>query len=330
MRRQDPNQLTDRELEVLELIRRDFTNEQIADRLGISLDGAKYHVSQILSKLGVATREEAAAVALEEWRRWWAAWPLWAKIAGAATVVATVAGLAILIWGVLRTDGSTKETVPENGASLVETPNGRGRIGSYDDPNDFASFAARIDAAIRTVDVQFFLDNTRFEDFPCDRAGFPARPKTCGQAFNSAVIPAAHIMRFNSDDYGADRAEYEQLIQTFLSSSATSSDGYGDGHPHLYSYGIRTARFGGPSPGGDIVEALATAISDQFPGGTSPYSPHRWLVDFQTAYDGQRWLIDGITYGADPANLALHLDATGAGREVETGGPVWQFWQRWE
>src|SRR5881296_4003364 len=133
-----PDILTPREWEVLELLRERLSNEQIAERLGISLDGAKYHVSQILSKLGVATREEAAAVALEERRRWWAAWPLWAKIAGAATVVATVAGLAILIWGVLRTDGSTKETVPENGASLVETPNGRGRIGSYDDPNDFA------------------------------------------------------------------------------------------------------------------------------------------------------------------------------------------------
>ena len=40
-----------------------LTNEEIAHRLGITLDGAKYHVSQILSKLGVATREEAAAVA---------------------------------------------------------------------------------------------------------------------------------------------------------------------------------------------------------------------------------------------------------------------------
>jgi DNA-binding CsgD family transcriptional regulator len=108
MRRRDPDQLTDREREVLELLRRDFTNEQIAQRLGISLDGAKYHVSQILSKLGVATREEAAAaVALGERRRWWAAWQLWAKIAGAATVVAAVAGLAVLVWGVMKTGTAT-------------------------------------------------------------------------------------------------------------------------------------------------------------------------------------------------------------------------------
>jgi dienelactone hydrolase/DNA-binding CsgD family transcriptional regulator len=103
MRKRDPDELTAREREVLDLLRRDFTNEQIAARLGISLDGAKYHVSQILSKLGVATRDEAAAVALAERRRWWAAWPLWVKIGGAAAVASAAAGLTVLAWGVLRT-----------------------------------------------------------------------------------------------------------------------------------------------------------------------------------------------------------------------------------
>jgi hypothetical protein len=37
-----------------------LTNDQIAERLGISRDGAKYHVSQILSKLQVVNRLEAA------------------------------------------------------------------------------------------------------------------------------------------------------------------------------------------------------------------------------------------------------------------------------
>src|SRR5213594_215922 len=60
MRRSNLDALTARESEVLDLIRRGLTNEEIAHRLDISLHGAKYHVSQILSKLGVATREEAA------------------------------------------------------------------------------------------------------------------------------------------------------------------------------------------------------------------------------------------------------------------------------
>jgi DNA-binding CsgD family transcriptional regulator len=55
-----PGPLTARELEVLWLLRQGLTNQQIADRLGISLAGAKFHVSEIISRLGVSSREEAA------------------------------------------------------------------------------------------------------------------------------------------------------------------------------------------------------------------------------------------------------------------------------
>jgi DNA-binding CsgD family transcriptional regulator len=56
-----PDILTPREWEVLALIREGLTNAQIAGRLGISENGAKYHVLEILSKLGVSSRLEAAA-----------------------------------------------------------------------------------------------------------------------------------------------------------------------------------------------------------------------------------------------------------------------------
>src|SRR5947209_11300366 len=97
--RRNPNSLTDRERQVLGLLRLGLTNEEIAQRLGITLDGAKYHVSQILSKLGVSSRDEAAAVVLAGQRPWWLRAAVWAKIAGAATVAAAVAGLAVLAWG---------------------------------------------------------------------------------------------------------------------------------------------------------------------------------------------------------------------------------------
>jgi|GEM_PF-2585298 len=57
-------ELTDRQMEVLELLARGYTNPQIADKLGITLDGAKWHVREIIAKLGVASREEAAG----QWR----------------------------------------------------------------------------------------------------------------------------------------------------------------------------------------------------------------------------------------------------------------------
>lgn len=48
--------LTDREKEVLKLILDGFTNKQIAQKLYISIDTAKAHVSSILYKMKVEDR----------------------------------------------------------------------------------------------------------------------------------------------------------------------------------------------------------------------------------------------------------------------------------
>src|SRR3990172_4683732 len=55
-----PDILTPREWEVLALIRRGFSNREIGRRLDITYAGAKYHVAEIIGKLGVGTRQEAA------------------------------------------------------------------------------------------------------------------------------------------------------------------------------------------------------------------------------------------------------------------------------
>jgi NarL family two-component system response regulator LiaR len=58
--------LTEREREVLALIVEGQTNPDIADRLIISESTVKTHVSNILSKLNVSTRTEAASLALRK------------------------------------------------------------------------------------------------------------------------------------------------------------------------------------------------------------------------------------------------------------------------
>lgn len=52
--------LTSREVEVLELLGQNLTNQEIAERLVIEVGTVKNHVHSILNKLDVSTRDEAA------------------------------------------------------------------------------------------------------------------------------------------------------------------------------------------------------------------------------------------------------------------------------
>jgi NarL family two-component system response regulator LiaR len=58
--------LTEREAEVLGLVARGFTNQEIADRLFVSERTVRTHVSNILSKLHLANRTQAALYALRK------------------------------------------------------------------------------------------------------------------------------------------------------------------------------------------------------------------------------------------------------------------------
>jgi NarL family two-component system response regulator LiaR len=58
--------LTEREVEVLGLIARGMANRQIADQLAISEATVRTHVGNILGKLHLASRTQAALYALRE------------------------------------------------------------------------------------------------------------------------------------------------------------------------------------------------------------------------------------------------------------------------
>jgi DNA-binding CsgD family transcriptional regulator len=61
-----PGQLTARETEVVALLAEGLTNAEVASRLYISPKTAAVHVSNILAKLGMSSRAEAAAYAVRE------------------------------------------------------------------------------------------------------------------------------------------------------------------------------------------------------------------------------------------------------------------------
>ena len=60
-----PEALTERELEVLRLMAAGLKNQEIADRLVISLNTIRYHTTNLFGKLGVSTRTAATARARE-------------------------------------------------------------------------------------------------------------------------------------------------------------------------------------------------------------------------------------------------------------------------
>ena len=115
-----PDILTPREWEVVSLLRQGLNNPQIAEQLGIGIsrDGAKYHVSEIIGKLGVTSRFEAAV-----WQPtqipWWRtatpaflAWPFRNLLSGSApkaaggtamAASATIIGLTLTAVGSLGT-----------------------------------------------------------------------------------------------------------------------------------------------------------------------------------------------------------------------------------
>ena len=95
-----------RQRQVLDLLVAGKSNKEIAEALGISLDGAKWHLREIFAKLGVGSREEAAAYwraqesgvsqALRNGRALLAWLPKWA-LAAAFGAVAVPAAFAMLI-----------------------------------------------------------------------------------------------------------------------------------------------------------------------------------------------------------------------------------------
>jgi DNA-binding CsgD family transcriptional regulator len=63
--RENPEGLTSRQAEVYELITKGLSNGEIAERLFISQKTVEHHVSAVFAKLGVTSRGEAIARALE-------------------------------------------------------------------------------------------------------------------------------------------------------------------------------------------------------------------------------------------------------------------------
>jgi len=160
-----PDVLTPREWEVLDLLRLGVSNEEIAARLGITERTAKYHVSEIIGKLGVTTRHEAATwqPAHRPWRATAVA-PLvlvwrragtslhWAALAASVLVIAAaLGGAAFLSVLLLRGDGPQPELVQSDALPSVGTGVGDLCAGPIDLSPNVERLAFAAGGAIYTV-----------------------------------------------------------------------------------------------------------------------------------------------------------------------------------
>ncbi len=322
-----PDILTPREWEVLALLRSGASNAQIAERLGITERTAKFHVSEILSKLGVGSREEAAGLALSERRPWWLRASIWAKIGLAATASAAIAGLGILAWGVLRSAGNDDEQAVA-GATPTAASTTATVVGSYDDPFGFRSFGRRMAEAIKTRDVEFFVQNADFRPYACDQLGMPPPPKACEGQPPGTSFEALGIGYMQTDGgIMALEAEYRQFVEELLTNfDANASDEYGGGQTQLYAWAkIEPGRSSGYPD--ETVEAIVTRITQTpLTGGRLPQGAS--VVVFDVSYLSGAWRIFSVSIGGrgsgpgeGSAEVFVHPQASEG---------FFGFWSRWQ
>jgi hypothetical protein len=274
-------------------------------------EDGEFHVSEILSKLGVATREEAAALPIPERRRWH--WKLlW--IAGAAAAATTTAAILLVATSAISTSQESTQLL-----GTLE-PLGPDRIGDYDDPHNFEAFAKELGRATETGDVQWFVENFALEDYKCYQPiqGFglppPRPPDSCPDEYpNDVVVPAIRIVAIDwegndldVDEYGfgardgvvADRKQYSDFIERSLTEYKTGYfDRYGGGKPQLYAYERHGADYGS---GGDGMTSVIGSINDLSARGSEVDNARRVVIDLDAVYDGARWKIRTVWYESDP------------------------------
>jgi DNA-binding CsgD family transcriptional regulator len=181
---------TPRQREVLTLISKGKTNPEIADALGISRDGVKYHVSEVLSKLGSNSREEAA----EYWRRYNGLAPRFSRVFHGvaastvlrwATATAFAGGVALAAGAVLLNRGGDEEP---SSAVLSGTQDATPGIAGQDSTGD-----PQLDAVIAAVtsgDRALMESFLRLDDVACGEAGGPGNNLPCGNDPPGTVRPA--------------------------------------------------------------------------------------------------------------------------------------------
>ena len=144
--------LTPREWRVLALVRQGLTNRQIGQRLEISSDGVKYHVSNMLGKLYLSDRTELA-----RWNR-----------TGRGTTMSTIGKVARREeWEIAKSSGTYAPATLESEGFIHCTP--------LEEAAGVANFhySGRSDLVLLYIDTERVKSEVRFNDDPYEDVSWP-------------------------------------------------------------------------------------------------------------------------------------------------------------
>jgi Tol biopolymer transport system component/DNA-binding CsgD family transcriptional regulator len=233
--------LTPREWEVLDLLREDLTNEQIASRLGVSENTAKYHVAQILAKLDVGSRREAAAwrpvpEAQPQRSRLWGAAILAGlhgklkagvalKVAGAGAIGVAGVGLALLAFGVISMS-SRQDTGVVLDPSCPVHP-------------DACEAAQTLESWVSDGDIEAILAHMTTQTFTCTEDRRPGAPyPLCEGSTSGEQREGIVLAQLSSEPMVMSRGQIQAMLHDWIDfGDGSVTDAYGSRANGLFSVG---------------------------------------------------------------------------------------------
>ncbi len=279
MRNENPGgmeeRLSRRQREVAELVARGKTNAEIGAALGISLDGAKYHVSELMVRLNVQSREEIA--------RYWSREQSWSRrvarssnvalfpgwrfaLAGAATIA--VAAGALVLWTSFGSEtpptasiagepeSPTPQASPAPAASVTPVPGGANPTPTVSEE----VISATIDDALAELDSAAKVQDVINTVQRGDADALLALTEVTMLAFRDVGPTQVPTVRFNTSRFDVEMAR--QFLADWLS-----------GNPGEVSF-IGTTLPGGTSvpqgPGNELLVHVGFQFRPRLRGDDEP------------------------------------------------------------
>jgi DNA-binding CsgD family transcriptional regulator len=330
--------LTERQREVLDLVAKGYTNFEIAQALGVSLEGAKYHIREILTRLGVETREEAAAIWQHELAprvrvaRWLGSvlsvpsLRLTAVVGGVAAVATAgvVVALAMRSGGEADIAEQTDATSTTTAITLAPTPPtvtatvvAAATQPPADAPCPFepalCDFAAELQGWVQKADIVTVMGNSRPDVLTCPTNRIFFGPGPCeGQPDGTTV--EVYTVSQAGEGIATSEQQFRDTVELYLRASteavADTPDAYGNPRVHVASLQC----FQPEGDAGCHPNGYAIFMTFLHTDSDAPLPKNRRAIyRFDLRQEAGAFVIDGVGTGpVPPESVLIPLEVPGS------------------